>query len=87
MPTTIKRDAKTLTHIAYKGKHVEVYSKNKFEKLVHLVGFIIRKYTDISEMDMIQASAAMCMRSVLFWYLTQRRVVIPHRRLSTAYRS
>jgi hypothetical protein len=25
-------------------KHVEFYSKNKFEKLVHLVGFIIRIY-------------------------------------------
>jgi len=25
-------------------KHVEFYSKNKFEKLVHLVGFIIRVY-------------------------------------------
>ena len=23
-------------------KHVEFYSKNKFEKLVHLIGFIIR---------------------------------------------
>ena len=23
-------------------KHVEVYSKNKFEKFVHLVGFIVR---------------------------------------------
>jgi len=23
-------------------KHVEFYSKNKYEKLVHLVGFIIR---------------------------------------------
>jgi len=23
-------------------KHVEFYSKNKFDKLVHLVGFIIR---------------------------------------------
>jgi len=23
-------------------KHVEFYSKNKFEKLVHIVGFIIR---------------------------------------------
>ena len=23
-------------------KHVEFYSKNKFEKLVHLVGFIVR---------------------------------------------
>ena len=25
-------------------KHVEFYSKNKFEKLVHLVGFIIRMH-------------------------------------------
>ena len=27
-------------------KHVEFYSKNKFENLVHLVGFIIRFYQD-----------------------------------------
>ena len=27
-------------------KHVDFYSKNKFEKLVHLVGFIIRNYHD-----------------------------------------
>ena len=27
-------------------KHVELYSKNKFEKLVYLVGFIIRIYHD-----------------------------------------
>jgi len=27
-------------------KHVEFYSKNKFEKSVHLVGFIIRIYHD-----------------------------------------
>jgi len=27
-------------------KRVEFYSKNKFEKLVHLVGFIIRKCHD-----------------------------------------
>jgi hypothetical protein len=27
-------------------KHVEFYSKNKFEKLVHIVGFIIRTYYD-----------------------------------------
>jgi len=24
-------------------KHVEFYSKNKFEKLVHLIGFIVRR--------------------------------------------
>ena len=28
-------------------KHVEFYSKNKFEKLVNLVGFIIRKDTQV----------------------------------------
>ena len=28
-------------------KHVEFYSKNKFDKLVQLVGFIIRIYPDI----------------------------------------
>jgi len=27
-------------------KHVEFYSKNKFEKLVHLGGFIIRMFHD-----------------------------------------
>jgi len=27
-------------------KHVEFYSKNKFDKLVHLVGFIISIYHD-----------------------------------------
>jgi len=27
-------------------KHVEFHSKNKFEKLLHLVGFIIRIYHD-----------------------------------------
>ena len=27
-------------------KHVEFYSKNKFEKLVHLLGFIIRIFHD-----------------------------------------
>jgi len=25
-------------------KHVEFYSKNKYEKLMHLLGFITRKY-------------------------------------------
>jgi len=27
-------------------KHVEFYSENKFEKLMHIVGFIIRIYHD-----------------------------------------
>jgi hypothetical protein len=28
------------------SKHVEYYSKNKFEKLIHVIGFIIRIYYD-----------------------------------------
>jgi len=28
-------------------KHIEFYSKNNFEKIVHLVGFIIRIYHDV----------------------------------------
>jgi hypothetical protein len=38
-------------------KHVEFYSKNKFQKLVHLVGFIIRVYHD--------AGSSECQ---IFWY-------------------
>jgi len=37
-------------------KHVEFYSKNKFEKLVHLVGFIIIIYHD--------ARSAECQRRI-----------------------
>jgi hypothetical protein len=29
-------------------KHVEFYSKNKFEKLVYIVGFIIRKLINLT---------------------------------------
>ena len=32
-------------------QHVEFYSKNKFEKLVHLVGFIIRIYHDARSLE------------------------------------
>ena len=28
-------------------KHVEFYPKNKFEKLVHLIGFIVRIYHEV----------------------------------------
>jgi hypothetical protein len=31
-------------------KNVEFYSKNKFEKLMHLIGFIIRMYTIITQL-------------------------------------
>jgi hypothetical protein len=41
-------------------KHVEFYSKNKFEKLVHLVGFIIKICHDArsSECQMHQTDLA-----------------------------
>ena len=29
-------------------KHVEFFSKNKFEKLVHIVGFTVRKQSSVS---------------------------------------
>jgi len=34
-------------------KHVEFHSKNKFEKLVHLVGFIVREYFTLSADDTV----------------------------------
>jgi len=40
-------------------KHAEFYSKNKFEKLVHLVGFVIRLCHDArsSECQILTTSA------------------------------
>ena len=40
--------ATSICHTGYGGQgycpeHVETYSKNKFEKLVFLVGFVVRK--------------------------------------------
>jgi len=32
-------------------KHVEFYSKNKFEKLVHQIDFIIRIYHDAQSLE------------------------------------
>jgi len=44
-------------------KHGEFYSKNKFEKLVHLVGFIIGIYHDArsSECKILQNLFSSCM--------------------------
>ena len=41
-------------------KHVEFYSKNKFEKLVHLVGFIIRIYHDARSPEHQTFSSVKC---------------------------
>jgi len=45
-------------------KHVECYSKNKFEKLVHLVGFIIRIYHDAWSLE----------RQILLYHISYRIV-------------
>ena len=42
-------------------KHVEIYSKNKFEKLVHLVGFIIRIYHDVRLPELLVSCQQTCM--------------------------
>jgi hypothetical protein len=39
-------------------KHVEFYSKNKFENLVHLFGFIIRIYHDAARSSECQTRRA-----------------------------
>ena len=41
-------------------KHIEFYSKNKFEKLVHLVGFIIRLYHDAQSSEHQIESSYLC---------------------------
>ena len=51
-------------------KHVEFYSKNKFEELVHLVGFIIRIFHDARsaehQTECIRSGGQHCQRSVSF---------------------
>jgi len=48
------------------SKHVEFYSKNKFEKPVHLVGFIIRIYHDARSPErQIRVFIAVLFRSLL----------------------
>jgi len=41
-------------------KHVEFYPENKFEKLVHLVGFIIRIYHDVRSPERHSFSCFKC---------------------------
>ena len=54
--------------MSYCPKHVEFYSKNKFEKLVHLVGFIIR------------TNAVLCPSSILFTCDFHKQPLLPHDR-------
>ena len=52
-------------------KHVEVYSKNKFEKLVHLVGFVVRIYHDLRSPER-RINQYICLYTLYvlkFWHL------------------
>jgi hypothetical protein len=47
-------------------KHVKFHSKNKFEKLVHLVGFIIKIYHDARSSD---RQMSLCCTTTLSWHI------------------
>jgi hypothetical protein len=47
-------------------KHVECYSKNKFEKLVHLVGFKIRIYHDAREIGSVVVNGEISQYTYIF---------------------
>jgi len=80
-------------------KHVEFCSKNKPEKLVNPVGFIIRIYHDARSPERqihlillpgkltLYISSNCLGRTAIFWVVTQRVVVIPYRRFGTTSRS
>jgi len=44
-------------------KHVQFYSKNKFEKLVHLVGFIVRIYHDARSAERQINEISLCLKA------------------------
>ena len=50
-------------------EHVEFYSKNKFEKLVHLVGFLIRIFHDARssehQISNLKVWHPRCVRSII----------------------
>jgi len=46
-------------------KYVEFYSKNKFEKLMHLVGFVIRIYHDARSAERQNARNSLLIWAVL----------------------
>jgi len=60
-------------------KHVEFYSKNQFEKLVHLVGFVTRIYHDA--LSHVRQSLEIKWKGVLYLHLvvkTEESWEIPH---------
>jgi hypothetical protein len=50
-------------------KHVQFHFQNKFEKLVHLVGFIIRKFVMMHGHMNVKCSALLCMLLGIHGYL------------------
>ena len=48
-------------------KHVKFYSKNKFEKFVHLVGFIVRIYDIIHIRGLASLWSCLGQQFLLFW--------------------
>jgi len=50
-------------------KHVEFYSKNKFEKLVHLVGFIIRIFHDARSIESIKKLPSQIIVSLIEYFI------------------
>jgi hypothetical protein len=63
-------------------KHVEFYYKNKFEKLVHLVGFIIRIFHDARSPE-LQTLDVICMAPRIFWGRCYMFRIFVHPCLST----
>ena len=61
-------------------KHVQFYSKNKIEKLVHLVGFIIRICQDSrspeSQKKKITYSECMFVSLVIHYEMRMRRIIL-----------
>jgi len=52
-------------------KHVEFHSENKFENLVHLVGYIIRNCSDVSPVECIHCLHPTATRENNFlWHIT-----------------
>ena len=49
-------------------KHVEFYSKNKFQKLVHLVGFIIRTKPTTGKSHILSSDSPPCQRFCILFH-------------------
>jgi len=57
-------------------KHVEFYSKNKFEELVHLVGFIIRSYHNARSPERQNEMSSHYIMTLTVTHLFHRSIII-----------